>query len=115
MKILLRLKLVTFLVLEICAFLILGVECEDDDASNFNYGMELVLLITFGKSSFDGPAEDALDALSKPTMDFPSLIVQATIEMMNNYLEGNVKLNLQCKELNGENLNDEKKIHVIMQ
>ncbi|KAF3652808.1 hypothetical protein FXO38_15922 [Capsicum annuum] len=27
------LKLVTFLVLGICAFLILGVECEDDDAS----------------------------------------------------------------------------------
>lgn len=45
----------------------------------FNYGVELVLLIEFGKSSLDGPAEDALLALSKLTMDFPSLIVQATI------------------------------------
>ncbi|PHT31697.1 putative receptor protein kinase TMK1 [Capsicum baccatum] len=33
MKTLLGLKLVTFLVLGICAFLILGVECQDDDAS----------------------------------------------------------------------------------
>lgn len=41
--------------------------------------MELVLLIAFGKSSLDGPAEDALLALSKLTVDFPSLIVQATI------------------------------------
>ncbi|KAF3647116.1 hypothetical protein BC332_30458 [Capsicum chinense] len=60
-------------------------EVEDDMLSifrkgeEFNYGMELVLLITFGKSSLDGPAEDALVALSKLTMDFPSLIVQATI------------------------------------
>lgn len=40
--------------------------------------MELVLLIAFGKSYLDGPAEDALLTLSKLTMDFPSLIVQAT-------------------------------------
>ncbi|KAK4354605.1 hypothetical protein RND71_026799 [Anisodus tanguticus] len=44
----------------------------------FNYGVELVILIEFGKSSLDGPSEDALLALSKLTMDFPSLIVQAT-------------------------------------
>ncbi|KAF3684988.1 hypothetical protein FXO38_00023 [Capsicum annuum] len=104
----------------------------------FNNGMVLVLLITFCKSSLDGPTKDALVTLSKPTMDFPSLIIQATIvkndllrrlgmilmiviysfmglEMMNNYLERNVKLNMQCKELNGENLDDEKKIQVIMQ
>ncbi|KAK4726373.1 hypothetical protein R3W88_031290 [Solanum pinnatisectum] len=60
-------------------------EVEDDMLSifrkgeEFNYGVELVLLIAFGKSSLDGPAEDALLALSKLTMDFPSLIVQATI------------------------------------
>ncbi|XP_055809496.1 uncharacterized protein LOC129879175 isoform X2 [Solanum dulcamara] len=60
-------------------------EVEDDMLSifrkgeEFNYGVELVLLIAFCKSSLDGPAEDALLALSKLTMDFPSLIVQATI------------------------------------
>ncbi|PHT34007.1 Digalactosyldiacylglycerol synthase 1, chloroplastic [Capsicum baccatum] len=36
------------------------------------------------------------------------------LEKMNNYLEGNVKLNMQGKELNGENMDDEK-IHVIIQ
>lgn len=40
--------------------------------------MELVLLIEFTKSSLDGPAEDALVALDKLTMEFPSLIVQTT-------------------------------------
>lgn len=45
----------------------------------FNYGVELVLLIAFVKSSLDGPAEDALLALSKLIMEFPSLIVQATL------------------------------------
>ncbi|XP_059285873.1 uncharacterized protein LOC132039403 [Lycium ferocissimum] len=59
-------------------------EVEDDILSifrkgeEFNYGVELVLLIAFDKSSLDGPAENALLALSKLTMEFPSLIVQAT-------------------------------------
>lgn len=40
--------------------------------------MELVLLIKFVESSLDGAAEDALIALDKLTMEFPSLIVQTT-------------------------------------
>ncbi|XP_009761369.1 uncharacterized protein [Nicotiana sylvestris] len=60
-------------------------EVEDDilpifrKGEEFNYGVELVLLIAFVKSSLDGPAEDALLALSKLIMEFPSLIVQATL------------------------------------
>lgn len=44
----------------------------------FNFGLELVLLIKFVESSLDGAAEDALIALDKLTMEFPSLIVQTT-------------------------------------
>ncbi|XP_017231303.1 uncharacterized protein LOC108205755 isoform X2 [Daucus carota subsp. sativus] len=54
-------------------------EVEDDILSifrkgeEFNYGVEFVLLI-----ALDGTAEDALESLSKLTMEFPSLIVQST-------------------------------------
>lgn len=44
----------------------------------FNYGVELVLLVAFIGGSLDGPAEDAMTSLENLTMEFPSLIVQAT-------------------------------------
>ncbi|KAK4389316.1 hypothetical protein Sango_2268600 [Sesamum angolense] len=44
----------------------------------FNYGVELVLLIAFRRSSLGGPEEDAMTSLENLTMEFPSLIVQAT-------------------------------------
>nr|GME19097.1 stress-response A/B barrel domain-containing protein UP3 isoform X1 [Ipomoea batatas] len=59
-------------------------EVEDDilpifrKGEEFNFGLELVLLIKFVESSLDGAAEDALIALDKLTMEFPSLIVQTT-------------------------------------
>ncbi|KAL0393512.1 UNVERIFIED_CONTAM: hypothetical protein Slati_4317400 [Sesamum latifolium] len=39
---------------------------------------ELVLLIAFSRISLGGPAEDAMTSLENLTMEFPSLIVQAT-------------------------------------
>ncbi|OIT32554.1 PREDICTED: stress-response A/B barrel domain-containing protein UP3 isoform X2 [Nicotiana attenuata] len=65
-------------------------EVEDDilpifrKGEEFNYGVELLLLIAFVKSSLDGPAEDALLALSKLITEFPSLIVQATLGSIFN-------------------------------
>ncbi|KAL2517076.1 Stress responsive alpha-beta barrel domain protein [Abeliophyllum distichum] len=59
-------------------------EVEDDilpifrKGEEFNYGIESVLLISFIKSSLGQPAQAALDALAKLTLEFPSLIVQAT-------------------------------------
>nr|GLL23100.1 stress-response A/B barrel domain-containing protein UP3 isoform X2 [Ipomoea trifida] len=59
-------------------------EVEDDilpifrKGEEFNFGLELLLLIEFVESSLDGAAEDALIALDKLTMEFPSLIVQTT-------------------------------------
>ncbi|KAL0331265.1 UNVERIFIED_CONTAM: hypothetical protein Sangu_1672000 [Sesamum angustifolium] len=59
-------------------------EVEDDilpifrKGEEFNYGVELVLLIAFRRSSLGGPAEDAMTSLENLTMEFPSLIVQAT-------------------------------------
>ncbi|GFQ01331.1 hypothetical protein PHJA_002277000 [Phtheirospermum japonicum] len=59
-------------------------EVEDDILSifrkgeEFNYGVELVLLVAFIKSSLGGPAEDAMALLTNLAMEFPSLIVQAT-------------------------------------
>ncbi|KAL2544050.1 uncharacterized protein Fot_13283 [Forsythia ovata] len=59
-------------------------EVEDDilpifrKGEEFNYGVESVLLISFIKSSLGRPAQAALDALAKLTLEFPSLIVQAT-------------------------------------
>lgn len=44
----------------------------------FNYGVESVVLISFNKSSIGRPAQTALDALANLTLEFPSLIVQAT-------------------------------------
>lgn len=44
----------------------------------FNYGVESVVLISFNKSSIGRPAQAALDALANLTLEFPSLIVQAT-------------------------------------
>lgn len=45
---------------------------------DFNFGVELVLLISFIQSAFGGPAEDALESLKRLTAGFPSLIVQST-------------------------------------
>ncbi|CAK9141859.1 unnamed protein product [Ilex paraguariensis] len=59
-------------------------EVEDDilpifrKGEDFNYGVEFVLLIAFLEGSLGGPAEDALASLEKLTLNFPSLIVQAT-------------------------------------
>ncbi|KAL7160159.1 hypothetical protein ABFS83_01G075300 [Erythranthe nasuta] len=59
-------------------------EVEDDilaifrKGEEFNYGVELVLLLQFNESSLDGPTEDAMASLANLTMEFPSLIVQAT-------------------------------------
>ncbi|KAL8556893.1 hypothetical protein ACS0TY_004391 [Phlomoides rotata] len=59
-------------------------EVEDDilpifrKGEEFNYGVELVLLLAFIRSSLCGPAEDAMTSLANLTMQFPSLIVQAT-------------------------------------
>lgn len=44
----------------------------------FNYGVESVVLLSFNKSSIGRPAQAALDALANLTLEFPSLIVQAT-------------------------------------
>ncbi|XP_057764277.1 stress-response A/B barrel domain-containing protein UP3 isoform X2 [Salvia miltiorrhiza] len=59
-------------------------EVEDDilpifrKGEEFNYGVELMLLVEFSQSSLDGPAEDAITSLANLTVEFPSLIVQAT-------------------------------------
>ncbi|KAG8374903.1 hypothetical protein BUALT_Bualt10G0044000 [Buddleja alternifolia] len=59
-------------------------EVEDDilaifrKGEEFNYGVELMLLLAFVTSSLGGPAEDAMTSLSNLTLEFPSLIVQAT-------------------------------------
>ncbi|XP_022859835.1 uncharacterized protein LOC111380486 [Olea europaea var. sylvestris] len=59
-------------------------EVEDDilpifrKGEEFNYGVESVVLISFNKSSIGRPAQAALDALANLTLEFPSLIVQAT-------------------------------------
>ncbi|XP_011080997.1 stress-response A/B barrel domain-containing protein UP3 [Sesamum indicum] len=59
-------------------------EVEDDilpifrKGEEFNHGVELVLLVAFSRSSLGGPAEDAMTSLENLTMEFPSLIVQAT-------------------------------------
>ncbi|KAH6757284.1 Stress responsive alpha-beta barrel domain protein [Perilla frutescens var. hirtella] len=59
-------------------------EVEDDilpifrKGEEFNYGIELMLLIEFSRSSLGGPAEEAITSLANLTMEFPSLIVQAT-------------------------------------
>ncbi|KAK6158164.1 hypothetical protein DH2020_005478 [Rehmannia glutinosa] len=59
-------------------------EVEDDmlpifrKGEEFNYGVELMLLVAFIRSSLGGPAEDAMTSLENLTMEFPSLIVQAT-------------------------------------
>lgn len=44
----------------------------------FNYGIELVVLVEFNPSSLGAPAEDAITSLANLTVEFPSLIVQAT-------------------------------------
>lgn len=44
----------------------------------FNCGLELVLLLEFSQNSLGGPAEDAITSLANLTVEFPSLIVQAT-------------------------------------
>ncbi|KAK6158140.1 hypothetical protein DH2020_005454 [Rehmannia glutinosa] len=59
-------------------------EVEDDmlpifrKEREFNYGVELMLLVAFIRSSLGRPAEDAMTSLANLTMEFPSLIVQAT-------------------------------------
>lgn len=59
-------------------------EVEDDilpifrKGEEFNYGEEFVLLIAFFESAFGAPVEDALESFRKLTLEFPSLIVQAT-------------------------------------
>ncbi|KAL3833519.1 hypothetical protein ACJIZ3_008255 [Penstemon smallii] len=59
-------------------------EVEDDilpifrKGEEYNYGLELILLVAFIKSSLGGLAEDAMTSLAKLTLEFPSLIVQAT-------------------------------------
>ncbi|KAL3645402.1 hypothetical protein CASFOL_010582 [Castilleja foliolosa] len=59
-------------------------EVEDDILSifrkgeEFNYGVELMLLLAFTKSSLGAPAEDAIASLASLAIEFPSLIVQAT-------------------------------------
>ncbi|XP_075508586.1 stress-response A/B barrel domain-containing protein UP3 isoform X2 [Primulina tabacum] len=59
-------------------------EVEDDilpifrKGEEFNYGVELILLVAFMSSSLGELAEDALTSLTKLTQEFPSLIVQAT-------------------------------------
>ncbi|CBI34706.3 stress-response A/B barrel domain-containing protein UP3 isoform X1 [Vitis vinifera] len=59
-------------------------EVEDDilpifrKGEEFNYGVEFILLISFAKSKFGGPAEDALASLAELILEFPSLIVQST-------------------------------------
>lgn len=50
----------------------------------FNYGVESVVLISFNKSSIGRPAQAALDALANLTLEFPSLIVQATKGVVSN-------------------------------
>lgn len=40
--------------------------------------MEFMLLLGFSENSLGGSAEDALASFAKLTMEFPSLIVQAT-------------------------------------
>lgn len=55
----------------------------------FNYGVESVVLISFNKSSIGRPAQAALDALANLTLEFPSLIVQATkgvVSKLYNFL-----------------------------
>lgn len=44
----------------------------------FNYGVEFMLLVEFSRNSLGGPAEDAITSLANLTIEFPSLIVQAT-------------------------------------
>ncbi|XP_073133067.1 uncharacterized protein [Henckelia pumila] len=59
-------------------------EVEDDilpifrKGEEFNYGVELILLVAFMSSSLGELVEDALTSLTKLTLEFPSLIVQAT-------------------------------------
>ncbi|XP_052209108.1 uncharacterized protein LOC127812658 isoform X2 [Diospyros lotus] len=59
-------------------------EVEDDilpifrKGEEFNYGVEFVLLIKFVESAADRSVDDALSSLAKLTMEFPSLVVQAT-------------------------------------
>ncbi|XP_077241769.1 stress responsive alpha-beta barrel domain protein isoform X1 [Tasmannia lanceolata] len=59
-------------------------EVEDDilpifrRGEEFNYGVEFVLLISVIESALGGPVQDALAALSNLTLEFGSLIVQAT-------------------------------------
>ncbi|XP_042055770.1 uncharacterized protein LOC121800264 [Salvia splendens] len=59
-------------------------EVEDDilpifrKGEEFNYGVELMILVEFSQSSLGGHAEDAITSLANLTVDFPSLIVQAT-------------------------------------
>lgn len=59
-------------------------EVEDDilpifrKGEEFNYGVEFMLLVEFSRNSLGGPAEDAITSLVNLTMEFPSLIVQAT-------------------------------------
>lgn len=44
----------------------------------FNYGIELMVLVEFSPSSLGTPAEDAITSLANLSVEFPSLIVQAT-------------------------------------
>ncbi|KAI3468767.1 hypothetical protein Pfo_025430 [Paulownia fortunei] len=59
-------------------------EVEDDilpifrKGEAFNTGVELMLLVAFIRTSLGGLAEDAMTSLANLTMEFPSLIVQAT-------------------------------------
>ncbi|CAL5442417.1 unnamed protein product [Camellia sinensis] len=59
-------------------------EVEDDilaifrKGEEFNFGVEFVVFIEFVESALGRPVEDALASLAKLTMEFPSLIVQAT-------------------------------------
>ncbi|CAL5437363.1 unnamed protein product [Camellia sinensis] len=59
-------------------------EVEDDilaifrKGEEFNFGVEFIVFIEFVESALGRPVEDALASLAKLTMEFPSLIVQAT-------------------------------------
>ncbi|KAB1204013.1 hypothetical protein CJ030_MR8G002818, partial [Morella rubra] len=59
-------------------------EVEDDilpifrKGEEFDYGLEFVLLISSVNNASGGPAEQALSSLARLTIEFPSLIVQAT-------------------------------------
>lgn len=66
-----------YLLMKLIAF-----EVSEEDANHswrqeFNYGVEFVLLISFGDKAI-GSVEDALSSLERVIMGFPSLIVQST-------------------------------------